>query len=169
MSEVLHFSRGTWMARQVGNTFYGPKVSVGERFRLESGDTFWEVIGLSPSDIIQNDKFVFRFEARPLLSEATKMLPEGSFVPPIKSTKRLEAIQGGYIIERTDDYVIDIVRQLFNWRLHVALAESYGSFYLHGYCFFGTEQDTLVTAIASGSRWTDPLNTDPVGYDKKAF
>lgn len=71
---------------------------------------------------------------------------------------------------RTPDFeVIDVTRQIFNWRLHVAQAEDYGRLYEHGYCYFGTDAFTLARAVSAGLAWDDPLNTDPVGFDKKAF
>lgn len=84
-------------------------------------------------------------------------------------TEGLERIDGGWIIRRTDEYVIDVARQIFNWRLHVAVPENYGTFYEHGYCYFGTGADSLVLAIEAGKRWEDPLHTDPIGFGKKAY
>lgn len=84
-------------------------------------------------------------------------------------TEGLERVNGGWIIARTDEYVIDVTRQIFNWRLHVALPENYGQVYEHGFCYFGTGADSLVLAIEAGKRWEDPLNTDPIGFGKKAF
>ncbi len=81
----------------------------------------------------------------------------------------LEPILGGWIVARTDEYVIDVVLQLFNWRLHVATAEQYGKTYEHGYCFFGRSSYALQRAIEAARAWTNPLDTDPVGFDKKAF
>jgi hypothetical protein len=76
---------------------------------------------------------------------------------------------GSFIIRRTDDYVIEVNPMLFNWRLCVALAEEFGRTYVHGYCYFGTDHTALIRAIVAAMGWDDPLNTDPVGFDKKAY
>lgn len=78
-------------------------------------------------------------------------------------------VAGGYIVQQNDDFVVDVIRTLYNWRVHVALAEEYGAFYLHGYCYFGTGPDALAVAVNAAKNWADPLNTDPDGFDKKAF
>lgn len=89
--------------------------------------------------------------------------------PTMPILEDLEPVPGGWIIRRNDEYVIDVMRQLFNWRLHVADADSYGTFYEHGYCYFGLGVESLVRAILAAQQWEDPLHTDPVGFDKKAF
>ncbi len=89
--------------------------------------------------------------------------------PPPALTEGLEPVRGGWIIQRTDEFVVEVVLQLFNWRLFVATAEGHGRYYEHGYCYFGTGADTLVIAIEAGKQWADPLHTDPIGFDKKAF
>lgn len=78
-------------------------------------------------------------------------------------------IAGGYIVQQNDDFVVDVIRTLYNWRVHVALAEEYGAFYLHGFCYFGTGPETLARALAAAKQWADPLNTEPDGFDKEAF
>ncbi len=81
----------------------------------------------------------------------------------------LTPVRGGYIIRRTDEYVIEVIQMLFNWRLYVALPEHYGQVYEHGFCYYGTGPDPFILAVKAGQQWRDPLNTDPVGFSKKAF
>lgn len=81
----------------------------------------------------------------------------------------LTPTQGGFIIRQTDEYVIEVNRMLFNWRLLVAYTEYYGRVYEHGYCYFGTGPETLTRAVLAGQAWENPLVSDPIGYDKKAF
>ena len=80
-----------------------------------------------------------------------------------------EPVVGGYIVRRTDTYVVDVVCQIYNWRLHVSNADEYGKTYVHGYCYFGTGAETLAGALVAAHAWEDPLHTDPIGYGKKAF
>jgi len=89
--------------------------------------------------------------------------------PKTLDRDELEPIQGGWIVKRTDEYVIDVVRQIFNWRVHVAVPDLYGMVYEHGYCYFGTDAETLTRAVIAAQQWEDPLNTDPIGFDKKAY
>lgn len=84
-------------------------------------------------------------------------------------TDDLESIRGGWIVQRNSEYVVDIVYMLFNWRIHVAYADSYGTSYVHGYCYFGLGDDTLARALTAARKWSDPLRTHPVGFDKQAF
>lgn len=81
---------------------------------------------------------------------------------------RCEPIANGFRLTTTPDYVIEVHRMLFNWRLVVLLPDQ-ASTIEHGYCFFGTDLTALARAVAAGHTWTDPLNTDPPDYDKKAF
>lgn len=81
----------------------------------------------------------------------------------------LTQVQGGYRIKQTDEYYVDVMLMMFNWRLVVGLTEMDGLTYEHGYCYFGTDLGTFARAVAAGIAWTDPLNTDPEGFDKKAY
>lgn len=74
----------------------------------------------------------------------------------------------GYRIKVVDGYAIEAWRMLFNWRL-VVFEDGQTSTVEHGYCYFGLGTLPLERAIAAGLAWADPLNTDPVGFDKKAF
>lgn len=87
----------------------------------------------------------------------------------IEEQAGLTPTEYGYIIRQTEEYVIDVTLMLYNWRLHVALAEDYGVSYEHGYCYFGTGPDSLLRAVTAGQEWDDPLRTHPAAYDKMAF
>lgn len=76
---------------------------------------------------------------------------------------------GSFIVRRDGEVVIEVVPMIFNWRLLVATEDAFGRWYEHGYCYFGTGPDALLRALAAAEVWDDPLNTEPVGYDKKAF
>lgn len=77
--------------------------------------------------------------------------------------------EGAVVLARTDDYVIDMQPMIFNWRLHVARAEEYGQFYVHGYCYFGRGDAPRLAALAAAAVWHDPLTTEPAGFDKQAY
>jgi len=74
----------------------------------------------------------------------------------------------GFKVKETEEYVIEVWKMLFNWRLMV-LEPNQKDSAAHGYCYFGTGADALLRAIAAGQQWEDPYNSDPIGYDKKAF
>jgi hypothetical protein len=74
----------------------------------------------------------------------------------------------GFRVKETEDYVVEVWKMLFNWRLVVMLPNQTLTTE-HGYCYFGTDLETLARACAAGLEWEDPLHTDPKGYDKKAF
>lgn len=88
---------------------------------------------------------------------------------PATLVEGLEPVRGGWIAQRTSEYVVDVTRMLFNWRIHVSLAEEYGTAYQHGYCYFGNDPDTFVIALSAAKQWADPLHSDPIGFNKKAF
>ena len=81
----------------------------------------------------------------------------------------MEQVDGGYRIAETSDYVIDLQRMLFNLRLVVSRAEDYDYMALHGYCYFGTGRTAFLAAAVAGFHWTDPLNTAPLAFNKKAY
>lgn len=57
---------------------------------------------------------------------------------------------------------------LYNWRL-VVLRPHQQIDAVHGYCYYGTELESLACAVAAGLEWHAPLNSAPVGFDKQAF
>lgn len=75
----------------------------------------------------------------------------------------------GFVLKRTSDYVVDVSRMLYNWRLQVARAEEYGRQYEHGFCYFGTGMESLGRVALAAAQWNDPLNTLPEGFDKQAY
>jgi hypothetical protein len=81
----------------------------------------------------------------------------------------LRVIEGGYRLVETDEYVVDCMVMLFNWRLVVTTPQYDGLQYMHGFCYFGRDRATLLRAIAAGLAWEDPLHTAPEGYDKQAY
>lgn len=85
------------------------------------------------------------------------------------TTEQLTPTEYGFRIRATDEYVIDVRKMLFNWRLIVSLAPEYGVSDLHGYCYFGRTEEALHRAVAAGLAWDEPLTTDPEGFDKQAF
>jgi hypothetical protein len=100
--------------------------------------------------------------------------PESRIIELMLSAPKIE---GGVIVyEGIDDQgvevTIDMVQQLFNWRLHVTEFRDYGFNYVHGYCYFGLGTNVAIQAFQAGLQWGlagDPLNTDPDGFSKKAF
>jgi hypothetical protein len=78
---------------------------------------------------------------------------------------------GGFLVKRTEDFVIEVSPMIYNWRVHVALPEFYGQTWEKGYCYFGLGLDTLVKALTAAETWAegDPLTTDPPDFDKRAF
>lgn len=77
-------------------------------------------------------------------------------------------IDAGFRLRETDEYIVEVHLMLFNWRL-VVMLPGQEQFIEHGYCYFGTGAETLALAVAAAKAWEDPLHTDPVGFNKKAF
>ncbi len=77
-------------------------------------------------------------------------------------------IANGFRLQETEEYVVEVWAMLFNWRL-IVMPPNQEIVVTHGYCYFGRDLTTLTRAIAAGVQWEDPLNTDPLGFDKKAF
>ncbi|ROS46197.1 hypothetical protein [Curtobacterium sp. PhB78] len=84
-------------------------------------------------------------------------------------TDQLTPTEYGFRVRATDQYVIDVRKMLFNWRLIGSLAPAYGITDQHGFCYFGRTEEALHRAVAAGLTWEDPLNTEPEGFDKQAF
>lgn len=82
--------------------------------------------------------------------------------------RSFKKIDEGFRIEETEDYVIEVHRMLFNWRL-VIMPPNQQIIIWHGYCYFGLGHNSLDAALEAGSNWKDPMNTEPEGFDKKAF
>ena len=77
-------------------------------------------------------------------------------------------VDEGYRIKVVDGYVVEAWKMLYNWRL-VVFKDGQNMLVDHGYCYFGTDAETLTRTLLAGLAWDDPANTEPIGYDKKAF
>jgi hypothetical protein len=82
--------------------------------------------------------------------------------------KGMVPIENGYRLQECDEYVVEVWRMMFNWRLVVMLPNQ-TALVEHGFCYFGTSLESLARAVAAGIAWEDPLHTAPNGYDKQAF
>ncbi len=77
-------------------------------------------------------------------------------------------IDEGFRLQETDEFIVEVHRMLFNWRLIVRRPELSWEIE-HGFCFFGTDLATLARAVAVGLEWDDPLHATPTGFDKQAY
>lgn len=82
--------------------------------------------------------------------------------------QQLERIDNGWRVKVTDEYVIEVWKTLFNWRL-VVMVPNQQAYVEHGFCYFGLGLESLTRAIAAGLEWEDPFTTKPAGFDKQAF
>lgn len=82
--------------------------------------------------------------------------------------ERIVRIDNGFRLQETDEYVVEVWRYVFNWRL-VVLFPNQLIAVEHGFCYFGTDLESLARAVAAGLEWDDPLHTLPAGFDKQAF
>ncbi len=82
--------------------------------------------------------------------------------------RQLERIDNGWRVKSTDEYVIEVWKTLFNWRL-VVMEPNQQATVEHGFCYFGLGLESLTRAVAAGLEWEDPFNTKPNGFDKQAF
>jgi hypothetical protein len=86
----------------------------------------------------------------------------------VELVKGMEPIENGYRLQACDEYVVEVWRMMFNWRLVVMLPNQTSTIE-HGFCYFGTSLESLARAVAAGIAWDDPLHTLPGGFDKQAF
>lgn len=84
------------------------------------------------------------------------------------SDERIVPIDNGFRLQSTDEHVVEVWRYIFNWRL-VSMLPNQQETTERGYCFFGTDLETLARAVAAGLEWENPLHSDPTDYDKRAF
>ncbi|XUK64640.1 hypothetical protein ABMA10_21945 [Plantibacter sp. RU18] len=82
--------------------------------------------------------------------------------------ERIVRIDNGFRLQETDEYVVEAWKMLYNWRL-VVMRPHQQVDTIHGYCYFGTDLETLARAVAAGLQWEDPLHSAPEGFDKQAF
>lgn len=66
-------------------------------------------------------------------------------------------IDKGFRLQETDDYVVEAWKMLYNWRL-VVMRPHQQIDTINGYCYFGTDLETLARAVAAGLQWQDPLH-----------
>ena len=86
----------------------------------------------------------------------------------VTAGSRLERIANGWRVKTTDEYVIEVWKTLFNWRLVVMLPNQQATVE-HGFCYFGLGLESLTRAVAAGLEWENPFTEKPNGYDKQAF
>jgi len=72
-------------------------------------------------------------------------------------------------IRETDTHFIDVVEQLFNWRVCATFKPHDGFFYDAGYCYLGKGRDSFTRAVLGAAVWDGPGHGDPPGWDKNAF
>jgi hypothetical protein len=95
---------------------------------------------------------------------------------PIADMDDMQPIRGGFHIKTLPDgHCIDVLEQLYNWRIVLGTPEH--RVYEHGWCYFGFGEDSegrprtkatsfsaaMTAALAWNGRGTPP------GYDKEAF
>jgi hypothetical protein len=106
------------------------------------------------------------------LKIATNALQAALDNPPVGATP----IQGGYHVkDLPDGRCIDVMQQLYNWRLVLSTPEH--RICEHGWCYFGHGRDidgrernmstAFLSAMAAAQVW-DGQGTPP-GFDKEAF
>lgn len=86
----------------------------------------------------------------------------------LRDGARIETIDDGFRLQSTDEHVVEVWRYMFNWRL-VSMLPNQNATTERGYCFFGTDLESLARAVAAGLAWENPLRSDPEGFDKRAF
>ena len=71
----------------------------------------------------------------------------------------------GFRVHETDDYFIDVIEMLFNWRV-VAAPKSCPLTYDAAYCYIGKDQPTFIAAVLGARVWDGPGTGHPPGWDK---
>lgn len=81
------------------------------------------------------------------------------------TTGPLTKIEGGFRVKETPTHYVDVLLQLFNWRVALTpkrLPETID----RAFCYAGTGPDTLVKAIWAAQQWDGTLDTEPEGWNK---
>ncbi|PPG15022.1 hypothetical protein [Rathayibacter rathayi] len=103
--------------------------------------------------------------------KALARLCENAVVNPpdvVLTDERVVPVENGFRVQATEEYVVEVWKMLFNWRL-VVMPPGQQVEVTDGFCYFGTGLESLARAVAAGLRWTDPMTTRPEGFDKQAF
>lgn len=75
----------------------------------------------------------------------------------------------GFRIRETETHYIDVVEQLFNWRVCSTYKPFDGLVYDAGYCYLGKGADTFIRAVLGAAVWDGPGHGHPPGWEKNAF
>ena len=71
-------------------------------------------------------------------------------------------------VKTVGPFRIDIAEMLFNWRIVLSHKDDYYNS-LHGWCYFGKDLVTFLTAVKHAQDWDPTTQEEPNGYDKRAF
>lgn len=75
------------------------------------------------------------------------------------------AVDGGFRVKTTETHYIDVIRQLFNWRVTTTPKDN-PLLYDRYWCFAGTGWLTLLTAVMAVADWDGSEDSEPEGWNK---
>jgi hypothetical protein len=74
-------------------------------------------------------------------------------------------IDGGLRVGETDTHYIDVLKMMFNFRV-VNTRKDQPGLYDSGFCYFGTDVQSLLRAVAAGVAWAESGAEEPPGWDR---
>lgn len=74
-------------------------------------------------------------------------------------------VDGGFRVKETDAHYVDVLRQIFNWRVTRSPKADPWCYDRH-WCFAGTSFTTLFRAVQAAGEWDGGDRTDPEGWNK---
>jgi hypothetical protein len=77
----------------------------------------------------------------------------------------LEHIDGGWRVKTAGTHYLDVMRQIWNWRLVTTpLDDPLG--YDRGWCYAGTGPASFLAAVLAAMAWDGADGTEPEGWNK---
>lgn len=74
-------------------------------------------------------------------------------------------VYGGFRVKETNTHWVDVIRQIYNWRITRTPKDCPESYDRH-WCYAGTTWVTLIRAVQAAAEWDGADGTDPEGWSK---
>lgn len=77
----------------------------------------------------------------------------------------LTPIDGGYRVTETETHYLDVLRQIYSWRL-VTTPKDFPMVWDRGWCYYGTGLGSLAAAVLAARTWDGSDDSEPEGWNK---